>query len=226
MFFFDPSIILLIPALIFAMYAQHKVKSTFQKYLKEYASSGLTGAQVARRILDVQGLHDIPVEMTEGQLTDHYDPRKRVLRLSQSVYRNSSLASIGVAAHEAGHAIQHARGYFPLELRNNLVPIAGFGSSMAIPLFFIGFLFAFDSLMLIGIWFFLAALLFQLVTLPVEFNASSRAMQLLEANGFVTRSEIPKAKAVLNAASLTYVASVAMAASQLLRLLVLRGARS
>ncbi len=225
MFLFDPTWILLLPALLFAMYAQNKVKTTFQTYSREYASSGMTGAQVARAILDANGLHDIPIQVTEGQLSDHYDPRKRILRLSPQVYRNSSLAALGVAAHETGHALQHSHSYFPLELRNNLVPVAQIGSNMAFPLFFIGFLFAFDSLMLIGIWFFLAALLFQLVTLPVEFNASSRAIQLLQSGGYVTTAEVPKAKAVLNAAALTYVAGVAVAASQLIRLLILRGAR-
>ncbi len=225
MFFFDPSMILLVPALLFAMYAQSKVKSTFQKYSREYAASRMTGSQVARQILDANGLDDIPVQVTEGKLSDHYDPKNRILRLSPQVYRESSLAALGVAAHEAGHAVQHSQSYFPLELRNNLFPVAQIGSNMAFPLFFIGFLFAFDSLMLIGIWFFLAALLFQLVTLPVEFNASSRAIQLLQSGGFVTTAEVPKAKAVLNAAALTYVAGVAMAASQLLRLLILRGAR-
>lgn len=225
MFFFDPTVLLLIPALIFAMYAQQKVSSTFRRFMQVYSTSGYTGAQVARRILDMNGLSDVAIEQVGGDLTDHYDPRSRVLRLSQAVYRSSSLAALGVAAHEAGHALQHANSYVPLGIRNNLFPVASIGSKAAFPLFFIGFIFAADSLMLIGIWFFLAALLFQVVTLPVEFNASNRAIRLLADGGFITTSEQPQAKAVLNAAALTYVASAAMAAAQLLRLLVLRGAR-
>ncbi len=225
MFFFDPSYVLLIPALLFAMYAQQKVSSTFRRYLKEFASSNLTGAQVARSILDAHNLAEVPVDLVKGNLTDHYDPRSRVLRLSQTVYQSSSLAAIGVAAHEAGHALQHAHNYAPLGIRNNLFPVANFGSQLAFPLFFIGFFFQTDLFMLIGIWFFIAALAFQIVTLPVEFNASNRALRLLTDGGFVTRSELPKAKAVLNAAALTYVAAAAMAASQVLRLLVLRNAR-
>ncbi len=225
MFFFDPTYVLLIPALIFAMYAQQKVDSTFRKYLNERITSNATGASVARKILDAHGLTDVPVEVTPGRLTDHYDPRKRVLRLSQTVYQSSSIAAVGVAAHEAGHALQHSHNYVPLGIRNNLFPVASFGSTLAFPLFFIGFFLGTELFMQLGIWFFIAALLFQVVTLPVEFNASSRALRLLTDGGFVTQRELPMAKAVLNAAALTYVAAAAMAASQLIRLLILRNSR-
>ncbi len=224
-YLFDPTMLLLIPALVFAMYAQQKVSSTFRRFMQVRSSSGYTGAQVARRILDMNGLNDVAIEQIGGDLTDHYDPRSRVLRLSQAVYRSSSLAALGVAAHEAGHALQHATNYVALGVRNNLFPVASIGSKAALPLFFVGFIFAADPLMLVGIWFFLAALLFQVVTLPVELNASSRAIRLLTSGGFITTEEQPHAKAVLNAAALTYVASAAMAAAQLLRLLVLRNAR-
>lgn len=224
-FYFDPTYIIVVPALIFAMWAQQRVTSTFNRYLREFASSNLTGAQVARRILDANGLQDVPVELTRGTLTDHYDPRERVLRLSKPVYESTSVASIGVAAHEAGHALQHATNYIPLGIRNNLFPVASFGSRLAMPLFIIGLIFTADSLMLMGIWFFVAALFFQIVTLPVEFNASNRALKLLADGNYITKSELPKAKAVLNAAALTYVGAVAVSATQLIRLLVLRNSR-
>lgn len=225
MFFYDPTFILLIPALLFALYAQSKVNGTFQRYLRVYASSGMTGAEVARRILDSNGLYDVAVERIHGHLTDHYDPRQRVLRLSQAVYGGTSVAALGVAAHEAGHALQHANNYVPLGIRNNLFPVANIGSQMAFPLFFMGLIFRWDTLMLVGIWFFIAALAFQLVTLPVEFNASRRAIAQLSSGGYITQSEIPHAKKVLDAAALTYIAATAMALSQLYRLLVLRNSR-
>lgn len=228
--FFDPTMIIIIPALIFAMFAQSKVQSTFAKYLRVPARAGYTGAQVARSILDRAGLHDVRVEMTNRTLGDHYDPRGRVVRLSPEVYSGRSVASVGVAAHETGHALQHARAYVPLNIRNSLFPIASFGSSAAFPLFFIGLFFGMmgsmelaTTMMTIGIWFFIAALAFQVVTLPVEFNASSRAMRLLTTGGFLAADEAPKTRAVLTAAALTYVAATAMAVAQLVRLLVLRG---
>lgn len=224
-FYFDPTYLIVLPALIFAMWAQQRVSSTFREYLQEYSAAGKTGAQVAREILDANGLTDVPVELTRGTLTDHYDPRSRVLRLSKPVYESTSVASVGVAAHEAGHAIQHATNYIPLGIRNNLFPVANFGSQLAIPLFIFGLILAADSLMLIGIWFFIAALAFQLITLPVEFNASSRALNLLSEGGYITQSELPKTKKVLNAAALTYVGAVAVSATQLIRLLVLRNSR-
>ena len=223
--FYDPTFILVLPALILAMYAQFKVKTTFARYLQERAYAGLSGAQVARHILNANGLHNVSVERIGGELTDHYDPRSGTVRLSPMVYDGTSVAAIGVAAHEVGHAVQHARGYVPLGLRTSLFPIASIGSQMAFPLFILGFLFSIDVLMLVGIWFFIAALGFQLITLPVEFNASKRAMAALQSGGYLTKAEVPKAQAVLSAAALTYVAAVAVAASQLIRLLFLRGQR-
>ncbi|HBG09902.1 MAG: zinc metallopeptidase [Limnochordia bacterium] len=223
--FYDPTFILVLPALLLAMYAQFKVKSTFSRYLQERSQAGLTGAQVAREILNANGLHNVSVERIGGQLTDHYDPRSGTVRLSSHVYDGTSVAAVGVAAHEVGHAVQHARGYVPLGLRTSLFPVASIGSQMAFPLFMLGFLFSVDMLMLVGIWFFIAALGFQLITLPVEFNASKRALAALQSGGYLSKAEVPKAKAVLSAAALTYVAAVAVAASQLIRLLFLRGQR-
>lgn len=228
-FFYDPTMLLLFPAVIFAMYAQYKVHSTFNKYVRVPSRIGMTGAQVARAILDKAGLYDVPVEMTHGHLSDHYDPRARKMRLSPEVYRGTSLASLGVAAHETGHALQHAENYVPLTLRNQIFPIASFGSTLAFPLFFIGFFFGIQgigsTLMQLGIWLFAAAVAFQLITLPVEYNASARAMQLLVGEGFITKEEAPRTRAVLNAAALTYLAAAAMALMQLLRLIILRNAR-
>ncbi|NMB00989.1 MAG: zinc metallopeptidase [Firmicutes bacterium] len=223
--FYDPTFILVLPALLFAMWAQLKVKSTFSRYLQERSYAGLTGAQVARQILNDNGLHKVNVERIGGQLTDHYDPRTETVRLSPDVYNGTSVAALGVAAHEVGHAVQHSRNYAPLGLRTSLFPVASIGSQMAFPLFMLGFLFSFDTLMLVGIWFFIAALGFQLVTLPVEFNASRRALAALRTGGYLNQAEVPKAKAVLSAAALTYVAAVAVSATQLIRLLILRGAR-
>lgn len=223
--FYDPTFILVLPALLLAMYAQFKVKSTFSRYLQERSQAGLTGAQVAREILNANGLHNVSVERIGGQLTDHYDPRSGTVRLSSHVYDGTSVAAVGVAAHEVGHAVQHSRGYVPLGLRTSLFPVASIGSQMAFPLFMLGFLFSVDMLMLVGIWFFIAALGFQLITLPVEFNASKRALAALQSGGYLSKAEVPKAKAVLSAAALTYVAAVAVAASQLIRLLFLRGQR-
>lgn len=223
--YFDPTYFLLIPGLILALYAQSKVRSAFAKYSRVPARTYKTGADVARELLDQAGLHDVPVERIDGQLSDHYDPRQRVMRLSPEVYSGNSIAALAVAAHETGHAIQHAANYVPLNIRNGLFPVASLGSQMAFPLFFIGFLFASESMMTIGIWFFIAALAFQVVTLPVEFDASRRAMRLLDAGGYLTREEAPGAKAVLSAAALTYVAAVAVSLLHLLRLLVLRNAR-
>lgn len=221
-FFWDPTYILLIPALIFAMYAQSKVHSTFNKYLHVPARAGYTGAQVARAILDRANLRDVRIEMTPRPLGDHYDPRQKVVRLSPQVYNGRSVASLGVAAHETGHALQHAQAYVPLNIRTSLFPVAAFGSNAAFPLFLLGLIFVSEPLMSLGIWLFVAALAFQVVTLPVEYNASARAMRLLTTGGFLAADEAPKTRAVLNAAALTYVAATAMALTQLLRLLVLR----
>jgi len=227
-YFLDPyGIVFLLPALLFAMYAQVKVQSTFQKYVRVRSKRGFTGAQVARRILDDAGLYDVQIETTRGHLSDHYDPRRRVVRLSHDVYHGDSVASLGVAAHETGHALQHKENYVPLNIRNQIFPIASFGSTLAFPLFFIGFLFSSggETLMNLGIYLFAATVAFQVVTLPVEFDASRRAIKLLEANGYIERDEVPRTRAVLNAAALTYVAAAAVAILQLVRLLLLRESR-
>ena len=219
--FFDPTYVLLIPAIIFSIYAQGKVKSTFSRYSKVYSKSGMTGAQVAEKILRDNGVHDVKVEMIRDTLGDHYDPRHKVLRLSSGVYDSTSLAALGVAAHEAGHAIQHNVGYFPLELRASLVPVAQLGSMAAFPILFIGILLSSPFLAKIGVYAFLGVVLFQLITLPVEFNASNRAIALLEGRGYVSGSEARHAKKVLDAAALTYLAGALAAVLSLLRLLLL-----
>ena len=228
-FYFDPTYMLLIPAIILALYAQMKVQSTFNHYSRVRASSGMTGAQVARALLDKNNLTDVVVEFTPGRLTDHYDPRTKRLRLSPENYHGTSLAALGVAAHETGHAIQHAREYIPLNIRNAIFPVASFGSSLAFPLFIMGFLFGRGGtfLMDLGILLFTFAVLFQVVTLPVEFNASGRALRMLESEGYLLRGgEVAGARKVLNAAALTYLAATAMAVLQLFRLILLRGYRS
>jgi hypothetical protein len=225
-FFFDPTFLLLIPALILAGWAQFKVKGTYDRYSRIAARNGLTAKDVARRILDANGLRNIPVERIAGSLTDHYDPKAKTLRLSETVFSSPSIAAIGVAAHEAGHALQDAEAYAPLKLRNSIVPVVSLGSGLAFPLFFIGFLFGTPLLMDVGILFFLGVLLFHLVTLPVEYNASGRALRILDSTGILAADEMQGARAVLNAAALTYVAATVMAALQLVRLLMLRGMRN
>ena len=227
-FYYDPTYLLLLPAIILAVYAQAKVQSTFQRYSRLRASSGMTGAQVARALLDKNNLYDVSVEIVPGHLTDHYDPRTKKLRLSPEVYHGTSLAALGVAAHETGHAAQHAQEYIPLNLRNALFPVASFGSNLAFPLFFIGLLFGRGGtwLMDLGILLFLFAVLFQVITLPVEFNASKRALGMLESEGYLLRGqEVAGARKVLSAAALTYLAATAMAVLQLFRLLLIRGYR-
>lgn len=228
MFLFgDFTFIIILPALFFAMWAQSQVQAAYQKFSRVYARSGMTGAQVARRLLDSAGLQDIPVEMGRGHLSDHYDPRAGVIRLSPDVYQSASLAALGIAAHEAGHAMQHGDGYVPLAFRNNIFPVVNIGSRMAVPLFIIGLLFAgpLAVFMDIGILLFALTVIFQLVTLPVEYNASGRAVALLEGNGYITREEVEPTRKVLNAAALTYLAAAAVAITQLIRLLILRGRR-
>lgn len=204
------------------LWAQFKVKRTFRKYDEFVARSGATADQVARDILRRGGL-PVGVEPVHGHLTDHYDPRDRMLRLSESVYGNRSLAAIGVAAHEAGHAFQHAQGYVPLSLRTSLVPVANIGSKLAWVFLIAGFLFSWFELIFLGIVFFSAAVVFSIITLPVEFNASSRAIQILSDGGYLTSEEIPASRKVLNAAALTYVASALVAILELLRLLWMSG---
>lgn len=226
MFFFDWTYILLIPAIIFTLYAQMKVQSTFNRYLEVPAASGMSGAQVARELLDRNHLRDVPVELTPETLSDHYDPRSRVLRLSPEVYHGRSLASLGVAAHETGHAIQHAHAYAPLAIRNSIFPIASFGSNLGYILFFMGFLFHGSFLIDLGIILFSFFVFFTLVTLPVEFNASNRGLAMLAESGYLSRGdELHGAKRVLSAAAMTYLASASMAILQLLRMLLLRGNR-
>lgn len=225
-FIFDPTFLILIPALVLAVWAQAKVKSAFQRYSAVDARRGITAHEAVRTILDSNGLGSVAVERISGALTDHYDPGAKVLRLSESVYGSHSIAAIGVAAHEAGHAIQDAREYTPLRLRNAFVPVAGIGSSLALPLFFIGFIFGTPMLMDAGIIFFSAVLLFHLVTLPVELDASRRALGILSDSGLLAKDEIGGARAVLNAAALTYVAATLMSALQIVRLFLLRGMRN
>jgi Zn-dependent membrane protease YugP len=211
--------ILLIPALIFSFYAQSKIQTTFNRFLKVKTHSGITGSEAARRILDINGLWNVPVEPIRGNLTDHYDPSKKVLRLSENVFYGSSIASVGVAAHEAGHAIQHEKSYAPLLIRNSLVPVANIGSNLSWILIILGFALGFGNLVNLGIWLFSAVVLFSIITLPVEFNASSRAIGQLEGNGLLYGDELRGARKVLSAAALTYVASTLVAVSQLLRLI-------
>lgn len=215
--------IFVLPALLFAGYAQMKISSTFNKYLKVSSNSGMSGAQVAREILDRNGLNNVRVEHVRGNLTDHYDPRSKVVRLSDNVYRGSSIAAMSVAAHEVGHAMQDAEGYLPLIIRSNLAPIANIGSRMVWIFIILGFI-ASPFLIDLGIALFLAAVLFQIVTLPVEFNASKRALVQLE-NGITDRQMLKPAKKVLNAAALTYVAATLVAVAELLRLLALTNRR-
>lgn len=226
--FFDPTMIFLIPAMIFVFYAQSKVKSTFAQWSRVGNAQGLTGAEVARRILDAAGLQDVPVEYVEGELTDHYDPRAKAIRLSSSTYRSTSIGALGVAAHEVGHAIQHQESYVPLSMRNMIWPVARIGDMFGPLLVILGVIFAGPvgtTMMEIGILVFTLAVGFYVVTLPVEFNASSRAIAILEGDGYLNREEIKGARKVLNAAALTYVAAAAVAISQLIRLLIIRNSR-
>ncbi|HEK85346.1 MAG TPA: zinc metallopeptidase [Candidatus Aminicenantes bacterium] len=228
MFYFDWTFWLLIPALIFALYAQNKVKSTYAHFSRLASSSRMTAAEVAEEILKYSPASDVRVERIPGHLTDHYDPRKKVLRLSEDVYDSPSIAALGVAAHEAGHAIQHARGYVFLALRNAIYPVASLGSNLAFPLFFIGLLFSRSGanvLMDVGIFLFSGAVVFTVITLPVEFDASRRALVILRERGFLNAQELSGARKVLQAAALTYVAATAMAAIQLLRMILIRQSR-
>ncbi len=223
--FFDSTMILLIPAIVLALWAQHRVKSTFAKYSKVPAASGLTGYAVAQRLLSDSGIGDVEIEEAGGTLSDHYDPRTKRLRLSASIAQSKSVAALSVAAHEVGHAIQHHKAYTAFQVRQSIFPVANIGSSLAFPLFFVGFLFTAPKLMDLGIILFAAAVFFQLVTLPVEFNASARALVLLRERGLLHQSEVGQAQKVLNAAALTYVAATAVALLHLVRLVLLRGAR-
>jgi len=221
----DPTILLLIPAMILSIYAQSKIKSAYNIYSREGLKSGMTGAEVARMVLDRSGLQDVAIERVAGNLTDHYDPRKKVLRLSSDVYGRPTIASAGVAAHEAGHAIQDQVDYGPLKLRSFMVPFASFGSRFSMIIIIIGLIFGFTGMISLGIVLFSLVVLFQLFTLPVEFNASSRALAVLGEYQILTADEVPKAKKVLDAAALTYVAAAFSSIMTLVRLLIIRDRR-
>lgn len=226
--YFDPTYILVIVGMVVCLMASARMNATFQKYAKVRSHSGITGREVAENLLRREGIYDVQVEHVAGNLTDHYDPRNKVLRLSDATYQSNSVAAVGVAAHECGHAIQHARGYAPLALRSTLAPVANFGSMIAWPLILLGLFFRSTSSQLflnLGILAFLAAVLFQLVTLPVEFNASKRAVQALGSSGILYEEEVGHTKKVLSAAALTYVAGAAASMLQLLRIILLANSR-
>jgi hypothetical protein len=225
-YYIDPTYVLVLIGAVLCLLAQAKVKSTYNKYAKVRSRSGMTGAQAAQKILNLSGIYDVQVEHISGQLTDHYDPSAKVLRLSDSVYGSYSVAAIGVAAHECGHAVQHQKGYAPLKIRSALVPAANIGSKAGIPIILLGALLGMNQVLIqIGIWVFALAVLFQIVTLPVEFNASSRALAMLGNYGMMERDEVKGCRNVLKAAALTYVAAAASAILQLLRLVLLFGRR-
>ena len=222
--YYDPTYIFVIIGIVITLIASGKVKSTFSKYSRIRSMSGMTGAQVADRLLREAGIYDVRIEHIQGDLTDHYDPKNKILRLSDPVYGQTSLAAIGVAAHECGHAIQHQESYAPLNIRSALVPVANLGSMAAWPLIILGLLLSFNqTLIYLGIILFSAAVLFQIITLPVEFNASKRAIAKLGETGILYGEELKQSKKVLDAAALTYVAAAAATILQLLRLIILFG---
>lgn len=225
-YYFDPTYILIIIGVVISLWASARVKTTYAKYSRVRSMSGLTGAQAAERILHSAGIYDVRIEHVSGNLTDHYDPKNRVLRLSDSVYNSASVAAVGVAAHECGHAVQDQKDYAPLRFRNTLVPVANFGTMMAWPIILIGIIFASSQFLIdLGILLFSLGVLFQLVTLPVEFNASNRAIQILGNTGILYEEELRQTKKVLSAAAMTYVAAAAASILSLLRLLILFGGR-
>ena len=219
-------LVLVLPTIIIAIIAQNKVTTTFRKYSKKKSTMGFTAAEVTRRILDSNGLYNVAIERVSGNLTDHYDPRTNVIRLSDSVYDSNSVAAIGVAAHEAGHAVQHAEKYLPIKIRNSIVPIANFGSSFAPILIILGIIFSFEPIVWIGIILYSAIAIFQLVTLPVEFNASSRALNTLGAMAILSDEELEGSKKVLSAAAMTYVAALITTLANLLRFILLTRGRN
>ncbi len=215
---------LVLPTLLLSLWASMRVKTTFNRYSSQYAASRITGAEAAQRVLMANGVSDVRIERVQGNLTDHYDPRGKVIRLSSPVYDSSSTAAIGVACHEAGHALQYAQGYSPIKLRMAIIPITNFGSRLAVPLVILGLVLSsmgeyFIGIAYLGIWCFAFSVLFQLVTLPVEFNASRRALAAIEHQGMLSETELQGSKKVLSAAALTYVAALAVSLAQLLRLL-------
>lgn len=232
LFWGDWTVLVLIPAMIFAFWAQINVQTTFSRFRQVRNRRGLTAADVARRILDANGLNYVQIQRVSGELTDHYDPRAQVVRLSDSVYDSTSVAAIGVAAHEVGHACQHAEDYVPLRIRSAIIPMTRIGSMLAMPVFILGLLFAQLSLygnmvgdvfMMLGILLFSLSTLFQLVTLPTEFNASARALKTLESYGILDGDELVGARSTLRAAALTYVAALASSLASLFRLLLIFG---
>ncbi len=225
-YYFDPTLIFAVLGLILSLAASAGVRSTFAKYSRVRSACGLTGAQAAERILHQSGIYDVRIEHIRGNLNDHYDPRSKVLRLSDSTFFSDSVAAVGVAAHECGHAVQHQTQYGPLVLRSTLVPAANIGSTLAWPIFLLGLIFSMQPLLTAGILLFGLAVLFQLVTLPVEMNASSRAVKILRSTGIMRDTEVDGVKKVLKAAAMTYVASLAASVLQLIRLLLLAGGRN
>lgn len=218
--------ILIIPTMLFAFWAQSRVSSTFNKYSRVMSRGGYTAAEICRRILDSNGLYHVRIEHISGNLTDHFEPSTNVVRLSDTVYGSRSVASIGVAAHEVGHAIQYAVGYVPIRVRAAIIPITNFGSKLSMPLILLGFLFQWQPIVNLGIILFSLMTLFQLVTLPVELNASRRALKTLEGDSILYGEEVSQAKSVLTAAALTYVAALLTSAAQLLRLILIYGRRN
>lgn len=223
MFFWDISMIILIPGLLLAMYAQAKVSSTYNRYKKVTSHSGYTGAQFARKMLNDNGLYDVTIAQISGRMSDHYDPRANQVRLSAEVYNGTSIASLGIAAHEVGHAVQHATNYFPLTVRNLVVPVTNFSSSIYMLFIFIGIIMNSFSMIQFGIMLFAVIVIFQVITLPVEFNASRRAIATLGGDGVLDAEELSGAKRVLGAAAMTYVAAMVTAVLQLLQLLMVFG---
>ena len=227
MFFYDSYyLMLVVPAILISLFAQMKVKSTYGKYSQVLSRSGRTAAEITRKILDMNGLQNVRIEQVSGSLSDHYDPRTNVIRLSDTVRSDVSVASIGVAAHEAGHAVQYAVGYGPIKARNAFLPVANIGSKLSLPLILLGIIMSFDPLVSIGILLFSFVLVFQLITLPVEFDASRRALKTLSDNGILQGEEVVGAKKVLSAAAMTYVAAALVSAMQLLRLVLINRRRS
>lgn len=220
-YYFDPTMIILIPAIIFTLYAQMKINSAYGKYQKVGTMRNITGAQAARMILDRNGLSDVRIELVNGRLSDHYDPRVRVLRLSNGVYNSTSVAAVGIAAHECGHAIQHATGYAPLKLRNTIVPAVNFASNLAWPLLIFGIIFAAQGLQSLGIFAFVLVVAFHAITFPVETDASGRALRQLTESGIIYNDEARGVKKVLSAAAMTYLAALATAVLTLLRMVII-----
>ena len=225
-YYMDPTYFLVLAGAILCMAASFKVKSTYKKYVRVQSLSGLTGAEAAAKILSYSGIRDVSIERVRGELTDHFDPKSKVVRLSDSTYGSTSVAAIGVAAHECGHVLQHQEGYLPIKIRSALVPAANIGSRLGIPIILLGVILSWNQMLIqVGIWVFALAVLFQLVTLPVEFNASGRALAKVQEFGILSEMETGSCRKVLGAAALTYVAAAASSILQLLRLILLFGNR-